>query len=80
MHQCIKTCLGLNREGVPLVFEDGEPTKCFKLNVVYGRKQTDFVAEIRKLLQFGASQQCEESKTHCILPIKCVPKKQGKLR
>ena len=65
--------------GVPLVFKQ-EPQKCMFLNRVASGKQEEFVdAKIGKLLRKGAVKKVEPWDVHCILPLRCVPKKRNKL-
>ena len=63
------------QNGVPLIFKQCEPDKCFKNNVVHGK-----LIGIRKLIDSGAIKQVRQSDTLFVLPIKCMPKKQNKLR
>ena len=67
-------------EGVPLHF-DTEPAPCYFENRVFGRKEEEFVtSEISKLLNRGAIRQVSKEAIHCVLPLRCMPKKQNKHR
>ena len=67
-------------EGVPLQF-DKEPDRCDLPNRVSGLKQHQFVdIEVRKLLAKGYIRRVNREDVHCVLPLRCVPKKQQKHR
>ena len=52
----------------------------FELNNSVADKYTSFIdSEINNLLLIGAISEVSE-KPHCVSPINCVPKKNGKLR
>ena len=80
-------CIGVNAtildwisDGVPLQFKCPLPN-CAYSNVIKNKREADFVsAEIGKLLNSGAVRKVPELEVSCILPLKCVPKKQNKLR
>ena len=66
--------------GVPLTFKE-EPQPCKFRNIVRSSREANFIQEeINDLLISGAICKVNENETHCVLPIKCVPKKNGKLR
>ena len=57
-----------------------KPTSIHLSNRIYGAKEHNFIdVQIRKLLDTGAIKLCDKKPT-CVLPIQCVPKKNGKLR
>ena len=68
-------------EGVPLPFvEDSSPISYHQVNPVFSDRHKEFLrSEIRRLVQCGAVQEVSE-RPLCVSPIKCVPKKNGKLR
>ena len=59
-----------------------KPKKCIMKNRVQGAKKFNFVdKQINKLLSQGAITECKTGEIpHCVLPIHCVPKKNGQLR
>ena len=74
------TVLDWISQGVPLVFKH-EPQRCFLSNRVQGTRQELFVnEEIEKLCRDQAITEVSSNEVHCVLPLRCVPKKQNKLR
>ena len=75
-----QTILKWISEGVPLEF-DQIPQECELQNRVEGVNQRKFVdTEVEKLLQKGSIKQVSRDKIHCVLPLRCVPKKLKKYR
>ena len=65
------------RYGVKIPFGKTKPEKVHLPNCVYSDKHSDFIdGEINWLLAQGAIRECFEWKSHCVLAIKCVPKKK----
>lgn len=66
--------------GVPVIFEDKPPLPFEIKNRPFTSKEITFLhKEIADLLAVGAITKAS-GRPHCISPIKCVPKKGGKLR
>ena len=66
--------------GVSVLWKQ-EPPSAVLSNRVHGQQQCNFItAELKRLLQQGAIEKCEGWQPQCILPIQCIPKKNGKLR
>ena len=75
-----QTVLKWISQGVPLQFDE-EPAACQLENRVQGYKQIEFVnSEIEKLLHRGSIREVRREEIHCVLPLRCVPKKQHKFR
>ena len=67
-------------EGVPLEFSQ-EPAACFLQNRISGDNQVRFVnEEVNRLLNINAIREVSRNEVHCVLPLRCVPKKQNKNR
>ena len=74
------TVLDWIEHGVPLEFKQ-EPSACEFKNVVKTQREFEFITgEINKLLLKGAVKKVSPQEVKCVLPLKCVPKKQNKLR
>ena len=66
------------QEGVPLPFKS-TPEPCFHLNRVYCDSHAVFIdGEISRLLTIGAIREVKQ-KSHCVLSMRAVPKKNNKL-
>ena len=75
------TVLDWINSGVPLQFKQNRPPLPFYLpNPHFSNKEKDFLSsEISRLLKAGFIEHCTTT-PHCVSPLKCVPKKNGKIR
>ena len=74
------TVLDWINNGVPFQFKNNCVPPKFKLqNPTFTRKELDFLKiEVDRLLEQGYIEKCSD--LHCVSPLKCVPKKNGKIR
>ncbi len=74
-----KTVLSWIKDGVRIPFRE-KPVSFEYDNKSLSKQQVDFIdSELHNLLSIGAISK-SDSKPHCVSPISCVPKKNGKFR
>jgi hypothetical protein len=75
-----QTVLDWIERGVPFLFKHDQPPPVFQLsNPKFSRRQLEFLSkEIQRLENCGFIEKSVQP--HCVSPLKCVPKKNGKLR
>ena len=75
-----QTVLNWIKSGVPLIFDQKPPEQFEIKNQKFNDRHHKFIkTEIQDLCASGCVKLCKE-KPHCVSPIKCIPKKNKKLR
>ena len=68
--------------GVPIVFKDSVPAPCHIPNPVFSKRESEFIdTEVAELVCSGVLKRCKPGEVpYCVSPLKCVPKRNNKLR